>query len=108
MPSKGGLLRSALSFFCESIHFVFNSLISFSLTSSCSRNLLSASRDFSKEFLKKEFEYVAHKLDLTTEELQKIFDGKNKTYKDYKNKMGVIKFGAQVMQKLGLEKRLFR
>lgn len=64
--------------------------------------------ELSEEFLKKEFEYVAHKLDLTTEELQKIFDGKNKTYKDYKNKMGVIKFGAQVMQKLGLEKRLFR
>ena len=64
--------------------------------------------ELSEEFLKKEFEYVAHKLELTTDELQKIFEGKNKTYKDYKNKMSIIKFGAQAMQKLGLEKRLFR
>lgn len=61
-----------------------------------------------EEFLQREFEYVANKLDLTKEELQHIFEGDNKTYKDYKNKMGIIKFGAQAMQKLGLEKRLFR
>lgn len=64
--------------------------------------------ELSEEFLMKEFEYVANKLDLTTEQLQEIFEGENKTYKDYKNKMGIIKFGAQAMQKLGLEKRLFR
>lgn len=64
--------------------------------------------ELSKEFLIKEFEYVANKLDLTTEQLQEIFEGENKTYKDYKNKIGIIKFGAQAMQKLGLEKRLFR
>lgn len=61
-----------------------------------------------EEFLQKEFEYVANKLDLSRQELQDIFDGPNKTYKDYKNKMGIIKLGAQVMQKLGMEKRLFR
>src|SRR5690606_25558679 len=60
-----------------------------------------------EEFLQKEFEYVANKLDLTKEDLQNIFEGPNKTYKDYKNKMGIIKLGAQVMQKLGMEKRLF-
>ena len=64
--------------------------------------------EMSEEFLKKEFEYVAHKLDLTTTELQAIFDAPNKTYKDYKNKMGIIKLGSKVMQKLGLEKRLYR
>ncbi|RXR17783.1 N-acetyl sugar amidotransferase [Flavobacterium amnicola] len=64
--------------------------------------------ELSEEFLQKEFEYVAHKLDLTVEELQKIFEGPNKTYKDYKNKMGIIKLGSKVMMKLGLEKRLFR
>jgi hypothetical protein len=64
--------------------------------------------ELSEEFLQKEFEYVANKLDLTKEELQHIFEGENKTYKDYKNKMGIIKLGAQAMQKLGLEKRLFR
>ena len=64
--------------------------------------------EMSEEYLKKEFEYVAHKLDLTTTELQAIFDAPNKTYKDYKNKMGIIKLGSKVMQKLGLEKRLYR
>ncbi|MCA5004092.1 N-acetyl sugar amidotransferase [Sphingobacterium bovistauri] len=64
--------------------------------------------ELSEEFLQKEFEYVANKLDLTKEQLQEIFEGPNKTFMDYKNKMGIIKFGAQVMQKLGMEKRLFR
>jgi len=46
--------------------------------------------------------------DLSRAELQEIFDGENKTFHDYKNKIKLIGFGAQVMQKLGLEKRLFR
>ena len=64
--------------------------------------------ELSEEFLQKEFDYVADKLDLTREELQEIFDGQNKTFHDYKNKIKLIGFGAQIMQKLGLEKRLFR
>ena len=61
-----------------------------------------------EEYLNKEFDYVADKLGLTRAELQQIFDGENKTFRDYKNKIKLISFGAQVMQKLGLEKRLFR
>ncbi len=64
--------------------------------------------ELSEEFLQKEFDYVADKLDLTRAELQEIFDGENKTFHDYKNKIKLIGFGAQMMQKLGLEKRLFR
>jgi hypothetical protein len=58
--------------------------------------------------LKQEFEFVANKLDLTVQELQKIFEGPNKTFKDYKNKQHIVNLGAVVMAKLGLEKRLFR
>jgi hypothetical protein len=61
-----------------------------------------------EDFLQKEFDYVADKLDLTRRELQDIFDCPNKTYKDYKNKISIIKAGSKVMTKLGLEKRLFR
>jgi N-acetyl sugar amidotransferase len=61
-----------------------------------------------EEFLQKEFDYVADKLDLTRSELQAIFDGENKTFHDYKNKIKLIGFGAKIMQKLGFEKRLFR
>ncbi|MFN0290505.1 N-acetyl sugar amidotransferase [Pedobacter helvus] len=64
--------------------------------------------ELSEEFLKREFEYVAHKLDLTVEQLQEIFDGENKTYRDYKNKKNIISLGTKVMRLLGLEKRLFR
>ena len=61
-----------------------------------------------EEFWQKEFDYVADKLDLTRSELQVIFDGENKTFHNYKNKIKLIDFGAKIMQKLGLEKRLFR
>ena len=67
-----------------------------------------AKPELPEEFLQKEFDYVADKLDLTRAELQAIFDEKNKTFHDYKNKIKIIGLGARVMQKLGLEKRLFR
>jgi hypothetical protein len=41
-------------------------------------------------------------------ELREIFDGENKTYRDYKNNMALITLGARVMQLLGLEKRVMR
>ena len=60
------------------------------------------------QFWKHEFEYIANKLDLSVEDLQRIFKGENKTYKDYKNKRSIIGLGGKVMKILGLEKRLFR
>lgn len=59
-------------------------------------------------FLRQEFEYVAHKLDLSVEELQKIFQQPKKTYKDYKNKRELIVKGANFMRRIGLERRYFR
>lgn len=64
--------------------------------------------EMDEHFLEQEFEYVAHKLDLTVVELQQIFDSPNKTYRDYKNKRWLIGLGANVMRWLGLEKRYFR
>lgn len=64
--------------------------------------------ELDEKFLEKEFEYVAHKLNLTVAQLQEIFEGENKTFYDYKNKRTLIGFGSQVMRKLGLENRLFR
>ena len=59
-------------------------------------------------FLKQEFEYVAHKLGLTVDMLQQLFDSPKKTYRDYKNKRSIIGLGANLMRKIGLEKRYFR
>lgn len=61
-----------------------------------------------EHFLQREFEYVAHKLDLSVQELQEIFDGPNKTYHDYKNKRRLIGLGSTVLAKLGLERRLIK
>lgn len=57
---------------------------------------------------KKEFEFVAKKLDFTVEELLTYFKGTNKTYKDYKNKHSLIIIGTKIMQLLGLERRAFK
>jgi N-acetyl sugar amidotransferase len=64
--------------------------------------------EMSEQFLEQEFLYVANKLGLSVDELQGIFEGENKTYRDYKNKRWAIGIGAEVMRRLGLEKRLFR
>lgn len=64
--------------------------------------------EMNEHFLKQEFEYVAHKLDLTTNELQGLFEMQKKTYRDYKNKRNLIGLGAKIIRKLGLEKRYFR
>lgn len=64
--------------------------------------------EMSAHFLTQEFEYVAHKLDLSVDELQQIFDGPKKTYRDYSNKRWMIGFGANAMRWLGMEKRFFR
>ena len=67
-----------------------------------------AEPEMNEHFLKQEFEYVANKLDLTVEELQTIFDGENKTYRDYRNKRWLIGVGTNILRWLGLEKRFFR
>jgi N-acetyl sugar amidotransferase len=64
--------------------------------------------EMDEHFLKQEFEYVAHKLDLTVDELQALFDLPKKTYRDYRNKRWMIGFGANAMRWLGLERRYFR
>jgi hypothetical protein len=61
-----------------------------------------------EHFLSQEFDYVANKLGITRDELQSIFEGPNRTYRDYRNKRWLIKLGANVQRMLGLEKRLFR
>ena len=58
--------------------------------------------------LNNEFEYVAHKLGLTVGELEQLFEGENKVFKDYKNKRHIINLGAKALTALGLENRLFR
>ena len=64
--------------------------------------------EMSEQFLAQEFEYVANKLDLTTDELKQLFELPKKYYHDYKNKKWIISLGANIMRYLGLERRYFR
>lgn len=64
--------------------------------------------ELDEETMAKEFEYVAKKLDLTVAEFQEIFEGENKSFRDYKNNLMWITLGTKVSQMLGLEKRIFR
>lgn len=64
--------------------------------------------EMDEHFLKQEFEYVAHKLSLSVDELQALFDSPKKTFRDYKNKRALIGLGTNILRKLGLEKRYFR
>ena len=64
--------------------------------------------EMDEHFLSQEFEYVAHKLGLAVEELREIFEGDNKTYRDYKNKRWLIGLGANVLRRVGVERRLIQ
>ena len=60
------------------------------------------------KFIKSEFEFVANKLGLSVAELQEIFDGKNKSFHDYKNKYKIFNLGGKLLNLLGLERRQYR
>lgn len=55
-----------------------------------------------------DFEYIATKLDLTVPELEALHNGSNKTYRDYKNSMGMIGLGAKVLRALGAQRSVIR
>lgn len=64
--------------------------------------------ELDEHFLETEFEYVAHKLDLSVDELRALFNKENKSSYDYKSKRKLIEIGSKVMSFLGLEKRLYK
>ncbi len=49
-------------------------------------------------------EYVANKLDITTDELMGYFNAPNKTYIDTKNQKFIYDPGAKTLRAIGLEK----
>ena len=53
---------------------------------------------YNADNLAEDFEYIATKLDLSVPELQRIMDGKNKSYRDYQNAMPMIELGTKVLR----------
>lgn len=62
----------------------------------------------SDEDAKHDFEYIATKLDISVEELQKYFEQPNKTYKDYKNQQSLFDLGAKFLKYIGVERSIKR
>lgn len=59
---------------------------------------------YDKETIHHEFEYVATKLGISTQELQSYFEMPKKTYKDYKSQESIYLAGAKVLRMLGVER----
>jgi len=59
---------------------------------------------YNKDTIKQDFEYIATKLGISTEELQSYMDAPNKSYRDYKNQMFIYDIGAKILKALGIEK----
>ena len=58
--------------------------------------------------IEEEFEFIANKLDITVEELKNYHEMPLKFYKDYKNSLWLFNFGANVLNKLGVERAIKR
>lgn len=63
---------------------------------------------YDKETIAQDFEFIAKKLDITVDDLKKLMEGENKTYRDYKNNMGLINLGTKVLTGLGIQKAIIR
>jgi N-acetyl sugar amidotransferase len=57
---------------------------------------------YDPERLAQDFEYIATKLAITTEELRRYHDQPNKSFRDYRSQEPIYRIGAAVMRGLGL------
>ncbi|WP_053368315.1 N-acetyl sugar amidotransferase [Bacillus sp. FJAT-27245] len=67
-----------------------------------------AESPYDEEVMQEDKEYIASKLGISKSEFEEIINGENKTYKDYKNSLGLIELSIKIARKLGVEKRNFR
>ena len=55
-----------------------------------------------------DFEYIAKKLGISTDELQVYFDQENKTYRNYRNQLSIFNTGAKILKMFGVERSIKR
>ncbi|WP_287497388.1 N-acetyl sugar amidotransferase [Pandoraea sp. CB10b_02] len=63
---------------------------------------------YDDQTLAQDFEYIATKLGITVQDLRNLLEGPKKTYKDYKNDMGLIELGTRVLRALGVQRAIIR
>jgi hypothetical protein len=62
----------------------------------------------SKNEIRNEFKFVAEKLDISNDYLNKLLNDKNKSFKDYKSNYYIIQFFVKLLRLIGWEKRIIR
>jgi N-acetyl sugar amidotransferase len=103
---EGYWLRTKFGYDKRRAHF--SSLI---LSSQMTRDaaLLKISQSpYDEQMIRQDFEYVAKKLDLTIEELQKIFEGENKSFRDYKSNKWLIDLATKILRMAGKQEVIIR
>lgn len=63
---------------------------------------------YDPETIAHEFDYIAKKLGITSEELRGYFEMPLKSYRDYDNSLWMFNFGAKMLQAIGVEKAIKR
>lgn len=63
---------------------------------------------YDEETIHQDFEYIATKLGLTPAALREIMSGPNRTYRDYRNSMGLIDLGTRVLRAVGVQRAVIR
>jgi N-acetyl sugar amidotransferase len=63
---------------------------------------------YDENTIAQEFEYIAVKLGITVEELQRYMDTPNKTYRDYRSQKFIFDIGTSIMRKLGMTRGVYR
>lgn len=58
--------------------------------------------------MREDLDFIAAKLGISSDELEALIEGDNKSFKDYKNTWGLIQLGTVVLRALGVEKKKFR
>ena len=59
---------------------------------------------YDEEQIEHEFDYIASKLDITSDELRGYLEGPNRSYRDYRSQRWIYDLGARGMRLLGLER----
>ena len=63
---------------------------------------------YTDKLIAEDTDFIAKKLGLMVDELNDLVEGENKTFEDYKNSFGLIRFGTVILRKFGIEKKKFR
>ncbi len=67
-----------------------------------------AQNPYDEHTLKQDFEYVANKLEISTEQLRELGELPKRSYKDFKNNSELIDLGATVLSRLGIQRAVIR